>query len=612
MKLNSDYFNAMDKESTELYKLNPKVLGISTPPFKEQLESLRARIFQGVSAIELGFVGAGKSSLGQGSTTPEMYGKDQREAIRQLAKVNDVTLTTHATVAAQGFAGFDAQSGKFSDGVRANNLIEIERAIDFAAETTNGGPVVMHTGEFPVPIAERPGFETYKGEEKERTIYLVNKEDGKIIGLPKDIKIPEVERDEKTGLPKVNPDGGYSYTQRDYQYYVENQDRLNEEFKKEFKIERKLTPEELLVYDFNKKKLEQTRYEHLRLVNQAEDARKQYDFVNSIKESLEKQQKENPEYANINAIKWAEEIRATPPKGSKEYSEFLENPMKFINRHLNEFKNQVKYYEEGAISYGKNEEELKKDVKNITTIKDFALEKTADTLATAAIYAYDKERTYKLEKPLFIAPENLFPEQGFGAHPADLKDIILKTREAMTKKLIEERKINPEEANKIASDHVKATFDIGHAYTWRKFFQAKPGESMEETDKRFKDYLMGEIKKLSDEGIIGHVHLADNFGYYDEHVTPGMGKAPIPEFVEHMKESGFKGLMITEPGAQDIQALLGTWRVLNSPVYRIDLTSRSWTDIEGSYFGRTGNPSYVVGEYAPSEEWTLWSGSKLE
>ncbi len=611
MKFSGDYFNAMDKESNELYKLNPSVLGVSTPPFKEQLESLRARIFQGASVIELGFVGAGKGSLGQGSTTPEMYGKDQREAIRQLAKVNDVTLSTHATVAAQGFAGFDSRSGKFSDESRANNLLEIERAIDFAAETTSGGPVVMHTGEFPVPIAERPGFETYKGEEKERTIYLVNKEDGKIIGLPKDIKIPEVERDEK-GVPKVKPDGGYVYTQRDYKYYVDNQDRLNEEFKKEFKVEKRLTPEELLVYDFNKKKLEQTRYEHLRLSNQAEEARKQYDFLNSVKESLEKKQKENPKDAETNAFLWAKKLGIEPREGSKEFKEYLEDPMKFVNKTVNDAKNHVKYYEEGSISYGKNEEEIKKEITNIETIKDYALKKTADTLSTAAIYAYDKERAHKLEKPLFIAPENLFPEGGFGGHPQDLKEIILETRATMAKKLIEERKMNPEEANKIAQDHVKATFDIGHAYTWRKFFQSKPGESLDETDKRFKDYLMGEIKKLSDEGIIGHVHLADNFGYYDEHVTPGMGKAPIPEFVKQMQESGFKGAMITEPGSQDIQAMLGTWRILNSPVYRIDLTSRSWTDIEGSYFGRTGSPNYIVGDYAPSEDWTLWSGAKLE
>ncbi|MBI2673208.1 sugar phosphate isomerase/epimerase [Candidatus Woesearchaeota archaeon] len=286
--------------------------------------------------------------------------------------------------------------------------------------------------------------------------------------------------------------------------------------------------------------------------------------------------------------------------------------MKYINKFVDEVKNQVKYYEEGSISYGKNEEEIKKEITNIETIKTYALKKTADTLSTAAIYAYDKERAQKLEKPLFIAPENLFPEGGFGGHPQDLKEIIVETREAMAKKLVEERKMNPEEANKIAQDHIKATFDIGHAYTWRKFFQTKPGESIEETDKRFKDYLMSEIKKLSDEGIIGHVHLADNFGYYDEHVTPGMGKAPIPEFVKQMQESGFKGAMITEPGSQDIQAMLGTWRILNSPVYRIDLTSRSWTDVEGSYFGRTGSPNYIVGDYAPSEDWTLWSGARLE
>ena len=41
-----DYWHAMDKKAAERYGLTPEVLGISTPPMKDQLEGLKSRIFQ--------------------------------------------------------------------------------------------------------------------------------------------------------------------------------------------------------------------------------------------------------------------------------------------------------------------------------------------------------------------------------------------------------------------------------------------------------------------------------------------------------------------------------------------------------------------------------------
>src|SRR3989344_792897 len=38
--------------------VSAKNVGISTPPMRDQLESLKTRIFQGASQIELGFMGA--------------------------------------------------------------------------------------------------------------------------------------------------------------------------------------------------------------------------------------------------------------------------------------------------------------------------------------------------------------------------------------------------------------------------------------------------------------------------------------------------------------------------------------------------------------------------
>ena len=99
-------------------------------------------------------------------------------------------------------------------------------------------------------------------------------------------------------------------------------------------------------------------------------------------------------------------------------------------------------------------------------------------------------------------------------------------------------------------------------------------------------------------------------------MSPGQGNAPIKEFVDKITEHGFKGKMVIEAGNQrqgeQGQVLTNAWKTLNSPIYRVDSMSHSWTEIEGSYFGRTGSPGYIVGDFAPSKDWTLWSEMPLE
>jgi hypothetical protein len=57
----SDYRTGMDRYYEPIAvgptEMPINKLGISTPPMKEQLESLKARIFQGASKVELGFMG---------------------------------------------------------------------------------------------------------------------------------------------------------------------------------------------------------------------------------------------------------------------------------------------------------------------------------------------------------------------------------------------------------------------------------------------------------------------------------------------------------------------------------------------------------------------------
>ncbi len=347
----------------------------------------------------------------------------------------------------------------------------------------------------------------------------------------------------------------------------------------------------MFFHDYLEMEKKRASAESRRWLREAEDERKILEIVKAEKKSIEELKEKDPEMARYHAIRMVEKYGLQPPTG------------------------RVKYCEDASISYGEQARRLEEKQKNMATIKEFALKKSAQNIARLAEYAYDVEKQRRLKKPLWIAPENVFAET-YGSHPQELKELILKSREEMAKRLMR-RGLSEDEAKEIAEKHIKATFDIGHANTWRKYFKAKPGETIAETDRRFKKWLINQVKDLIKNKIIGHVHLADNFGYFDEHLTPGQGNAPIEEFIKELKKAGFKEPMVVEPGAQGegetiYSALTGMWKLSASPVYRMAGKTQSWTDIEGSYFGRTASPYSIVGRYVPSQEWTFWSETQIE
>ena len=601
MELDTDYWHSFDKRAAEHLQISPSYIGISTPPMKSQLEGLKSRIFQGATHVELGFFGAGKGSMAQGATTPEMYGKEEREALRQLAKINEVNLTTHTSPRIPSLSGL-AQN-QFRDEVAEQALNEVKRTVDFAADVAQGGPVVVHPGEYPRPVStyKKEGFEHYPGEEEKAPIYLVDDRTGTIQTLPRNQEIPRPVTDEfgnkildENGIPKFQ-----MRTVKEIENELLQQGTSKEEVGKK------------IIEEFRKENEEYYDAESRRWASHAQEARKELNFFDSSFKSIKEQEKINPEAAKYSAITAIEHMRGAPRPGTKEYKEFLDNPIKTLEKVKSEFERQISFNQEAASSYARRLQMIQQEAKHTQSIDEYAINKSADTLARAAIYAYDQERSRNLKKTLFIAPENVFPEDGYSSHPQELKELIEKSRKTMAEKLEKERRMSGEQANKIASDHIKATFDIGHAYTWRKFFKG--------SDKEFNDWLGKQVSDLAKRGIIGHVHLSDNFGYYDEHVTPGEGKVDFQDFIKRMREAGYDKPMIVEPGHQDVQAMTGAWRYFQSPMYRVDSASVSWTDIEGSYFGQTRSPSYVIGSYAPDygapeahRTWRFWSEVPLE
>ncbi len=678
-----DTISLLSADEAERYGMHLGAVGIPTHPFEKQLEALQARIRSGARVIELGFMGQGKGSV-QGNITPGMHSREEREDMRELAKINKLKLSTHASANVIGLSGL-TQRG-FNDEEREKHIREIERSIDFAGDVARGGPVVVHTGEFIRPIhgaeKEKEWKEKIVGHPEEpysKVHFLVNKHTGELIRTVREdeeLWEPVAKTDEKTKqtVYKLGPDGKPMQYEDVTSEEAEKEKRMikipiyEQEEDGRIKVRRKTFDElrdelrkenpEINDSQVAKKflaKFMQGEMEHS--VGQADEYEMAYRREVEKREILLKRYKELKEVEDDMTEEakkeYLEKVAKELGVSKDDERELLEEkgmPSKKIERMLWDNSKQISYGQEIAISSRKNEARLAQSIKDTEVIDDYAIKKSADSMARLALFAKKKEDVMAkqgtpVDEPLFIAPENVFPEQ-YGAHPDELKNLVQKSREKLVEYLTSKeveigRKWDPkeekyvpqmikstgyiegmskEDAKKFAAEKIRATFDIGHVNTWRKYFQG--------TDEEFNKWVMEKAKTLVKEGIIGHVHLSDNFGYEDEHVHPGGGNAPIGDFIKAIKEAGYTGQrFLVESGAQgqgaakSFEALKGALRSFNSPIYAIDGASKSWADIESGYFGKAASPSFVVGAYAPDFDipvpqdqkmWFPWSGMPFE
>ena len=157
---------------------------------------------------------------------------------------------------------------------------------------------------------------------------------------------------------------------------------------------------------------------------------------------------------------------------------------------------------------------------------------------------------------------------------------------------------------------------------WKKYWKGDPSKSIAENDAEYNKWMLQKIGDMVDAKIIGHVHIDDNYGYQDDHLAPGEGNAPIKDMIMLLKQKGYKGEMIVEPGADYYTDLSGfhsvmkTWRLFGSPVYGassgVSAGRKNWNSVGYGWFGQNDPPYFTFGAYSPSEDWTLWSGVQLE
>ncbi len=622
----TNYMHAMDKDNS--MDFSTRQFG-SSAKWGDVIQGLKSELAMGASHVEIGFSGKDKGNLSGTQTTPEMFDKVKREEVRQLAKLNDVTLSTHATVQISGVSGWGERG--FDDKAKNQTLQEIKRTIEFAADTAEGGAIVVHTNEFPRVVKdERFDMGEKKGEE---TVYLVERESGGVIPVQKSkiLHLPEWQKNDKGEF--VDIDGKVIQDPREVDKRVPVFDDKGQVSVKEVRFDdikkeidkwnechsnEQLNPEKefRLREEFQKLQMEEPRrLQYLR------EYHKMMDKAKTFKEEISKWQRLEKGASEQKMDYWKQAL-ADQYKELAAFDMEDKKPSEILKEVSKQLQEEAVGLREGYVGFERHKRDLERLYRNLDTIEKVGVERSADTFAKAAMYAYNIEEDRRkkgnpLGKDMFIAPENMMAEWGYGSHPDDLKNIVIESRKAMVKMLVEKKGMDKGEAKKVAKSHIKATFDIGHANTWAKYFEEDPNLSPDENKKKFDKWLMGKVKELQKDDVLGHVHLSDNFGYYDEHLSVGKGNAPMKDFMKLLKDKKYEGDIIVEWGAQGPDepsgAHLAAWANLaQSPIYRVEgVAGPQWSDIQGGYFGRGSSPITPVGRYATAlgKDWQMWSYS---
>lgn len=602
--------------------LTSKIVGITSNPTQNQVQALQTSLRGGASKIELGFMGVNKGS-GQ-SPTPESMSKIDREMINQLAKINKVETTVHTAPSVSNLSGLDQRSGGFSENVRETALNEIKRAIDFAADASTGGAVVVHWDEWQRPIESAYGldddknqFQGHRGEYKTdkhksgygtEAVMFVDTETDRIQSIRRDMDFVEPEV-EKIELKK--DEGGRGFLE--YKYAEEKE---TGEAK---------TP--TMYYDdivnLEKEMNNPSNEKYKDYVKFAEetfpDLREKWKQIQSMDEKTELQQKRKKDEIFL--------FHFMRRQADQAYEQYLSADSYY--RHYeptydHDPRSKAENEQRRKMAWARFKEQLDK-VNKLKPVEEYSTQKAAETVADAALYAWERSQNNKnINRNLYIAPESVFPES-YGSHPDEMKIMIDTARKEMAQELMKTGKFKDDKtAEDEAAKYVRGTLDIGHLNMWRRHLKRKENESLESYNKRFNDWAIAKSTELAKEGYIGHAHMSDNFGFGDEHLSVGQGNAPIKEFVEQLRKTGNVDDFIVEIGSYNAEtALTEAWSHLGVSMGRNRYFSGTkfgspnyFNQAQYSYSG-TRKPSYVYGKYVPEiksekwQGWAPWSGNPI-
>jgi hypothetical protein len=574
------------------------------------LDAIKAEIFRGAGNIEISANGMGRGgSQGLTQVTFENIDTEQRRAIRELAKINEVNLTTHATFQVGNLSGLDPRSG-FNEAQRKMSMDELKKAIDFSAEATNGGSVVVHTNEFPraIGVSESEGgflggkyeFEEHKKSREESTFAFVDKQSGRLMQLQRNTPIfrPKYKFDENNQKLFLKDEDGnpiYEEVFKDALIQKERDEKPELRSKSEEEVWKQIDDEKkelarIYLYDTkdNNIIMERITYDSFAeeqrkrgitdpfkiqknyLIEQMlpnvqsslGQARMYEDRYHSYSKVLDDLNKSLKELKDIKGDMSEQQYNAIGQSVIEKFARMVRganvnpqaDPIDNLNQIRKDILGELLLGQESGASGRSRARDTIRQIEDLEDVKSYALKKTQESIAELGIHAIErtewmkKNRPNDAVKPITITLENIFPDGGYGSHPEELRNIVKIGREALKEELIKKQNRSESEAKKLAEQTVKITLDTGHLNIWRKYFKPKDGETKEQTDERFKEWYTQEVEKLAKDGYIGNVHIADNLGWDDAHLAAGQGNAPVRRVMEILEKYGYKDVLTSEGG----------------------------------------------------------------
>ena len=246
----------------------------------------------------------------------------------------------------------------------------------------------------------------------------------------------------------------------------------------------------------------------------------------------------------------------------------------------------------------------------------------------------DYEDIDLVNRPLYLAPENMLPGYGSLTSIEEFKATVRMSQQEFAEKILSneaeyerlrqeyEKETgvvidSKEKAVDLAKKHIGGTFDNAHAAVWLKHFKKETGESEEHIIDRFNEWLNNQAVDMYKEGLIKHVHFNDTSGKDDDHNLLGQGILDIHDLRERLRGAGFKEALIVEAGgrgANSIMHLQNAWDIFNPSLfadensaggtgYRLQNDSQfvggqqvsDWMSIRREYENRTQYSQYGFG-----------------
>jgi hypothetical protein len=297
------------------------------------------------------------------------------------------------------------------------------------------------------------------------------------------------------------------------------------------------------------------------------------------------------------------------------------DPAKAVQDAIQRTQNTLNGFQEQATAQRVQQAEVEEVEKHITTPHKFGLKRSVDSYSDAGIDALKVTKERKLDKPVYIGPELGWASESYGGHPDEFIELIKESRKKMAEKLVKTEGYSENAAEEAAKSHIKGMVDTSHLAMWFKHFKKKDGWTDEKHLKEFNEWMKEQGKKIAKAGVAGGVQVVDTITGEHSHLPAGQGIFDVAGFVKVMKEEGFKGDIIAEGHEEDTmrigqgRILTETWRAFGSNIAGVGhgpTGLRGWGGIQHSYFGQVMPPTYVVGAYAPSNEWSLWSETPFE